>query len=155
MVSLNPYRYIIDTCAILSQKDDEPHRRKVYPSKWKKIDELVRCQEIVTCSEIALEVKDASIQEWMRQCQMRILPLDDEIQENVKQVLRVNSELVDFKTGKSSGDPFLIATAMKYDLTVITEEKTGSPKKIPFCCQKIGIDCIDINMLCEREGWQF
>ena len=155
MVSVVPYRYIIDTCAILSQKDDEPHRRKVYPSKWRKIDELIKRQTIVTCSEIALEVKDQSIQEWMRQCQMLILPLDDEIQEKVKEVLRINTELVDFKTGKSSGDPFLIATAMKYGLTVITEEKKGSPKKIPFCCIKMGVDCVDINMLCEREGWQF
>ena len=24
-----PYRYIIDTCSILSQKSDEPHRRNV------------------------------------------------------------------------------------------------------------------------------
>ncbi len=155
MVSVTPYRYIIDTCAILSQKDDEPHRRKVYPSKWKRIDELVRRQEIVTCSEIAFEVQDQSIKEWMQRCQMLILPLDDEIQEIVKEVLRANTELVDFKTGKSSGDPFLIATAMKYGLTVITEEKKESPKKIPFCCQRMHVDCVDINMLCEREGWQF
>ena len=53
-----PYRYIIDTSAILSQKPNELHRRTVHRSQWEKIDELIRNQEIVVCSEIYDEVKD-------------------------------------------------------------------------------------------------
>ena len=36
-----PYRYIIDTSSILSQKANEPHRRHVYKSQWDKIDEYI------------------------------------------------------------------------------------------------------------------
>ena len=42
MVNLENMRYIIDTSSILSQKDDEPHRRKINKTLWNKIDENVR-----------------------------------------------------------------------------------------------------------------
>lgn len=64
-------------------------------------------------------------------------------------------QLVDFKQVKSSGDAFLIATAMKYDLTVITEENKTGQKKIPFVCNSLGVPCVDILGLCEKEGWSF
>lgn len=66
-----------------------------------------------------------------------------------------NPQLVDFKQVKSSGDAFLIATAMKYDLTVITEENKTGQKKIPFVCNSLGVPCVDILGLCEKEGWSF
>lgn len=50
---------------------------------------------------------------------------------------------------------FLIATAMKYGLTVITEESKKGEKKIPYVCKSLNVPCIDILGLCEREGWQF
>ena len=62
---------------------------------------------------------------------------------------------IDFKQVKSSGDAFLIATAMKYGLTVITEESKKGEKKIPYVCKSLNVPCIDILGLCEREGWQF
>lgn len=62
---------------------------------------------------------------------------------------------IDFKQIKSSGDAFLIATAMKYGLTVITEENKKGEKKIPYVCKNLNVPCIDILGLCEKEGWQF
>ena len=50
---------------------------------------------------------------------------------------------------------FLIATAMKYRLTVITEENKKGEKKIPFVCRNLQIPCVDILGLCELEGWGF
>lgn len=38
--SENTDRYIIDTSSILSQKDNEPHRRSINKTLWKHIDEL-------------------------------------------------------------------------------------------------------------------
>ena len=34
------------------------------------------------------------------------------------------------------------------------EKKTGQ-KKIPFVCNNLGVPCVDILGLCEREGWSF
>ena len=56
----------------------------------------------------------------------------------------MNKDLVDFKANKSSGDAFLIATAKKCGLTVITEESVNSPRKIPMTCQKMDIKCVNL-----------
>lgn len=151
MVSI--MKYIIDTSAMLSQKADEQYRRNIFQSLWQKIDKMIQDQEIVTCSEIASEVQDDEIKEWMLKCELQVLPLDDEVQDNVTEIVtKINKELVDFKGNKSSGDVFLIATAKKYRLAVITEESGKSPKKIPFTCEKMGIRCMNILEFMEENG---
>ena len=150
-----PYRYIIDTCSILSKKSDEPHRRTVYSTLWERIDQLVQEQAVITCSEIRDEVEDDDLQQWLARHRCVVLDIDDGIQLLVARVVSEHPELIDFKNAKSSGDAFLIATAMKYDLSVITEENKTSPKKIPQICQAYGIHCYNITELAEKEGWQF
>ena len=127
--SENTDRYIIDTAAILSQKDNEPHRRSINKTLWKHIDELIAQHRIVTCSEIIEEVNDDALKQWYIGLSGEILPIDDEVQENVKKVVTTNPQLIDFHKVKSSGDAFLIATAMKYGLTVITEESKKAKRK--------------------------
>jgi ribosome-binding ATPase YchF (GTP1/OBG family) len=130
-----PYKYIIDTCSILSQRPDEPHRRNVYSSLWTKIDEIVEKKSIVTCSEIEDELEDADMQSWLKQHACVVLGIDDDIQRNVTKIVNEHPEMIGLKKVKSSGDAFLIATAMKYSLTVITEENKHSYKKIPEICK--------------------
>ena len=62
--SENTDRYIIDTSSILSQKDNEPHRRSINKTLWKHIDELILQHRIVTCSEIIEEVNDDDLKKW-------------------------------------------------------------------------------------------
>lgn len=150
-----PYRYAIDTCSIISQKPDEPHRRNVYSTLWERIDALVGEQVVVICSEIKSEVEDEELQQWIARHQCVVLDIDDDIQQFVVKVVTEHPELIDFKNAKSSADAFLIATAMKYKLSVITEENKTSSKKIPKICEAYGIPCINITELAEKEGWQF
>lgn len=114
-----------------------------------------RLLDIGTCSEIIEEVNDDALKQWYIGLSGEILPIDDEVQENVKKVVTTNPQLIDFHKVKSSGDAFLIATAMKYGLTVITEESKKGEKKIPFVCQNLHVPCVDILGLCEKEGWSF
>lgn len=148
-------KYIIDTSSILSQKDNEPHRRTINKTLWKHIDELIEEKRIVTCSEIIEEVNDAELKQWFTELHGEVLPIDDEVQDNVKKVVTSNPQLIDFKKTKSSGDAFLIATAMKYGLTVITEESKTGTRKIPFVCKNLCVPCVDILGLCELEEWSF
>ena len=39
-------KYIIDTSSILSQKDDEPHRRSINKTLWHHMDELIEQKRI-------------------------------------------------------------------------------------------------------------
>lgn len=147
-----PYRYIIDSCSIISQKENEPHRRCVYNSLWQKIDELIQTRESVLCSEIRDEIEDDVLSPWVQRC--FVLDVDDAIQQNVTRIVNEHPELLDFANTKSSGDAFLIATAMQYKIAVITEEKP-SPKKIPGICKAYGIPCYNITELAQVEGWVF
>jgi hypothetical protein len=148
-----PYRYIIDACSIISQKSDEPHRRSVYCTLWQKIDDLVRSAEIVICSEIKDEVEDDILKSWIQQC--TVLDIDTGIQQNVIKIVNEHPELLDFANMKSSADAFLIATAMKYRIAVITEENKDSPRKIPKICATYNIPCCNVTELAEKEGWSF
>lgn len=150
-----PYRYIIDSCSIISQKPDEPHRRNVYVTLWKRIDQLVKEQVIITCSEIRDEIEDESLKKWLVLNQCVVLDIDDTVQLYVAQIVNEHPELIDFQNAKSSADAFLIATAMKYHLAVITEESKKSTKKIPHTCSFYGIPCYNITELAQHEGWQF
>lgn len=149
-------KYLIDTSSILSQKAGEPNRRSVNRSMWNRIDECIRDGMIVTCSEISEEVKDERIRQWLIQLQCHIIDLDDDVQANVRRIVTDNPKMIDFSnSGSSSGDAFLIATAMKYGYTIITEENTTKQNKIPMICKKYNIETVNIIGLCEKEGWVF
>ena len=150
-----PYKYIIDTSSILTQKENGVHRRRVYKSQWKQIDQYITDQMIVTCSEIADEIKDEEIIQWMKKIACVILPIDAEIQQYVKKIVNEHPDMLDFVNCKSSGDVFLIATAMKYKLTVITEENPDKKNKIPQICKSYGIKALNITELCDTENWEF
>lgn len=150
-----PYKYIFDASSIFSQKSDEPHRRNVYRSQWDKIDLLVREQMIVTCSEIKDEIKDKEIIAWIHTNRCIILDIDDEIQKIVIEIVTNYPKLIEFEKNKSSGDVFLIATAKKYGLTVITEENKTKPYKIPKVCEAMNVQCFNVTELCVIEGWYF
>lgn len=151
------YRYIIDTSSILSQKPTEPHRRQVYKSLWNKIDDYIKHGVIVTCSEVAEEIKDKSIKEWLHAQRCCILDIDIEIQLNVRKIVSENPKMIEFTNGKgtSSGDAFLIATAMKYGLIIISEENQDKPTKIPQISKSYGIESVNITGLCDKEHWEF
>lgn len=150
-------KYIIDTSSILTQKPNEIHRRKVHKSLWDNIDKYISDGIIVTCSEVEDEIKDDDLKKWLHILQCTILPIDDEIQENVIKIVNEHPKMIEFTggTGSSSGDAFVIATAMKYSLIVITEENKNKKNKIPEICRSYGIDVMNITELCEKEEWVF
>lgn len=152
---LPPYRYIIDTCSIISQKADEPHRRSVYRTLWQNIDKMLKSNEIVICSEVEDEVEDDALKQWLQWNSCTVLPVDGVVQQNVTKIVNEHPGLLSFSNMKSSGDAFIIATAMKYQIAVITEENKDSPKKIPKICESYNIPCYNVTELADKEGWKF
>lgn len=152
-----PYKYIMDTSSILSQKPGETHTLLVYESQWKRIEEYMRSHSIVTCSEIFEEIKDKEVRKWIFAQQCTVLEIDDDIQNNVRKIVTENPKMIEFtgKSGTSSGDAFLIATAMKFGLIIITEENKDKRTKIPQISKKYGITAVNITSLCELEQWKF
>ena len=158
LTALSRAKYIIDASSILSQNPTEKHRRHVQKSLWEKIDSYIHDGIIVTCSEVAGEIKDKDIKSRLQELGCVELLIDDEIQLNVRKIVTDVPNMIEFtpnNSGSSSGDAFLIATAMKYGLTVITEENKDKRYKIPQICKRYGIEAIDILMFCEKESWSF
>lgn len=150
-----PYKYIIDSSSIFTQKPNEAYRRNVNKSLWSRIDELIRQKLIIICSEIFEEIHDKELQDWLKELNCVIIDVDEDIQKNVTYIVTKNPNLVDFKQAKSSGDAFLIATAMKYKLVIITEEKKINPNKIPQVAASLGVNSINLIDLCDEENWEF
>ena len=150
--------YIIDTCAILSQKPNENFKRKLYQSGWTFIDTCMRDGKVVTCTEIEEEIKDDDIREWIHKQNCTIIEIDEEIEENVRKIVTETPQMIDFSgggKGSSSGDAFLIATAMSYNLSIITEEKSRKKYGIPSICEKYGIKVYSLIDFWEKEGLIF
>lgn len=152
-----PYKYIIDSSSIFSQKENDRFPRKIHKTLWERIDKMIETQVIVTCSEIEEEVKvDNEVGHWLYDHQCVILQIDDSVQKNVRKIVTEHPNLIHFgASGSSSGDAFLIATAMKNKLIVITEENKEKQSKIPFICNSYGIQTKNITELCKEEGWVF
>jgi|SRR5450756_335915 len=154
----SPYKYLLDTSAAISQRDNrEKHPRAINVTLWQNIDQLIRRKVIVSCSEVLEEIgqKDDEIKKWFKDVGCLCLDIDEDVQHQVVAILEKHPSLVNFAKNKSSGDAFVIATAMRWKLTVITEENKESSVKIPIVCKALHQDCIDINDLCERKGWTF
>lgn len=150
-----PYKYIIDSCSIFSQKPDRTYRRQVHESLWEKIEECIRTNLIVICSEIFDEIKDEDIKKWLQLHRCVVLEIDDDVQLNVRKIVTEHPEMIEFTGGggTSSGDAFLLATAMKYHLSIITEENQQKAKKLPMISKNYGVSTFNIIELCEQEKW--
>jgi hypothetical protein len=133
----------------------------LFPSLWKKIDELIAAALLVSSEEVyhELERKTDDLFEWAKARRQLFLALDQPVQTAVTEVLAQFPRLVDSRTGKSFADPFVIATAQITKTIIITgETATGSPErrpKIPDACAHYGIECLNLVELIRREGWKF
>lgn len=153
-----PYKYLIDSSSIFAQKPTDAFPRLVHRSLWEKIEKSIREKTIATCSEIEEEVKnDDVVGNWLDSHECVVLPIDDEVQLNVRKIVTEHPKMISFSGGQgsSSGDAFLIATAMKYNLTIITEENRDKRNKIPSICRDYGVNTVNITGLCIAEGWEF
>lgn len=85
--------------------------------------------------------------------------IDDDVQNAVITVMTKYPKLVDTGTGKSGGDPFVIALAIAVGSSccVVTQEAGGSERspRIPFVCRQEAIECINLLAMIEREEWTF
>lgn len=154
-----PYRFIFDTNVILAQNPKfQPYPRSVNSEMWRRIDELVKEQEIVTCGQIAreIEARDDFAHQWFKTCGIKIIEEDESIQRIVKQVVNEHPDMIKLRATKtSSGDAFLIATAIEHDLIIVTQEKKTSPIKIPQIADCYGIKSVNLMEFCEMKGWAF
>ena len=156
------YKYIIDACSVISQNPSPAlYPRNIYKGLWEEIDALAKSRKLVTCRQIANEIitgkREDTASRWIKRGNLVILEEGLSVQKTVADVVNATPQLLRFGTmrGSSSGDAFIIATAIEYNLVIITEEKKTSPYKIPQVANRFGVEALSISELAEREGWVF
>jgi predicted nucleic acid-binding protein len=132
----------------------------VFPSLWEKLSECVgsgtlRCSEEVY---VEIEKKEDGLHDWLKARKDVIVPIDEEIQRIVLELLARHPRLVDTHRSRSQADPFVIATAERLQAVVVTGEKPRGKldiPKIPDVCQDRGIRCIGFLEMLRELGWKF
>ena len=139
--------YCVDTSGWLDgwQRNYPPD---VFPTLWSKVEVVIDAGDIFSSEEVYIELqkKDDEIHDWMKARKEMLVPLSEEIQTIASDLLFEFPRLVDTLRNRSKADPFVIATAIDRNATVVTGEPiTGNMTKprIPDVCNVRGVRCIN------------
>ena len=152
-------RYSIDTSSLVAAWA-ERYPPDTFPTFWNRLEELIASGLLVASKEVLRELKrrDEDLHDWFKAREDVFIEIDDDVQDIVIDLMGRYPKFVDERTGKSAGDPFVIALAAAYNprLVVVTEEGGGSANrpKIPFVCAQEGVDCINLLEMIRELGWR-
>lgn len=150
--------YCIDSSAWLDGwARDYP--QEVFPSLWEKLAEAID-DGLLWCSEevyVEIKKKDDGLHNWLKARKRVLVPINEEIQAIILELLSEYPRLVDTHRNRSQADPFVIATAEQLGsaTAVVTGEKPRGKldkPKIPDVCEARGVRCITfLDMLRELD----
>lgn len=151
--------YSIDTSAILDGWVRH-YPPDVFPALWDRIDELIIDGKLRATEEVLFELKKKTdeVYKWAKSKSALFVPIDDDIQIAVANILQKHERLVDARKNRSAADPFVIALAQLNDCTVVTAEQPSnnlSKPRIPDVCLALNIPSINLLQLVREEGWKF
>jgi hypothetical protein len=150
--------YCIDTSAWLDGwVRDYP--LDVFPTLWDKLSTGIELGDLKCSEEVYVELskKDDGLLDWIKTRKQVLVPIDEEIQKIVSQLLADYPRLVDTKRGRSQADPFVIATAEHLSATVVTGERASgnlNVPKIPDVCAVRGLRCISFLEMLREIKWK-
>lgn len=135
---------------------------------WQQFSTHIEQRVITSVEEVYLEIKDFNneqFQKWLRPHKsMLFIENDNRVTQLAAKILNDHPEILFQKNKNNGGDAFLVAAAIVYDLTVITEEskvsvnrlKSGECPRIPNLCEEYGAKpAVNILGYCEHEGITF
>jgi hypothetical protein len=150
--------YVFDTNVFITLGNYYPSR---FPTIWQRIGELVGSGGIISTREVCHELDNACgedhIHLWIEDHKdIFTIPTNEEC-EIVRQIFhdKQNLGLVKLKSIKKGipvADPFVIALAKIKKYAVVTQETYN---RMPSVCQKIGVECINLEEFLKRENLRF
>lgn len=154
-------RYVFDSGPLIWMfKYYYPER---FPSLWKKFDQLVEDEQIISVKEVSreLEGQDDLLSQWVKNnTPFFQLPATHDFQivneifkiPHFQTLIRKQERLL----GKPVADPFVIAKAQSIGACVITTEKyKKNAAQIPNVCAHFNIPCMDLEQFMKEEDWTF
>jgi len=150
-------KYSIDTSAILHAWR-RAYPPDLFPSLWEKFDGLIDDGCLIATDEVLVELEkmDDEVLKWARRHEKMFIPLDEDIEKAVQEVLRNHARLLDTRKNRSGADAFVIAVAKVRGCKVVTQEPlTGklSRPNIPDVCAAMSIPVMSVLQLIREQGW--
>jgi hypothetical protein len=154
--------YVFDSSSFIVLSHYFPER---FPSFWKRFDELVSKQRIISVREAYKEldvgVSKPHLRDWITVNKQIFVPPTAEETEFVREIFSVPhyQQLVKPKqrlTSNPVADPFVIAAAKMRNCCVVTEEaKKDNAARIPNVCEHFGVSFLGLEGMMEHENWEF
>ncbi len=152
--------YSIDSSALIHAWR-RAYPRKNFPQFWRRLDELILMGRLFSSIEVYREIqkKDDELHGWCRTRSRTFLPISEELQDQVIEIMGAYPRLVDTSKGRSAADPFVVGLARLQSPSwiVLSEENPGkaSSPKIPDVCKAEGLRCLRLVELIQEENWIF
>lgn len=142
--------YVIDACALIDAAHNYNMEKKAFSYIWHAFDTLVENGTLISSSEIMDELRDDDLKTWAKKHKSCFVPLSLEVQEKTREILQNYPNLIKIQsTANSNADPFLIATAVLNNGTVVTNERPGDIRnkdyRIPNVCQALNVPYMDLR----------
>lgn len=152
-------RYSIDTSAILDGWTRH-YPPDIFPALWGKFEALINDGVLRATEEVffELERKDDGVFNWVKNRPQMFIPINEEIQVAVNNIMTSYEGLVDERRNRSIADPFVIALAQIHSCKVVTGEifsNNLSRPRIPNVCRDLDIPSINFLQLVREERWVF
>ncbi len=163
-MNFHVFIYIIDTSSIIDLFRNYPIDR--FPRLWKNLDKLIEENRLISHKKVLEELskKEDNAYKWIKEREKMLKDVTQKQAEIVKNILRDFPELIDYNK-EEEADPWLIALALEEReqrrlatrlVIIVTEERLkGNKINIPFVCQKLEIESIDILGLMRKEDWKW
>jgi hypothetical protein len=154
--------YCIDASSLIRLKQDFP--RKVFPTVWERVEELIRARRLIAPDEVFREVEnDDVVGPWAKQNRKTFRKPSQEQIDAAKGVVSSFPNLA--KPGRlgPAADPFVVGLARleaetlsrsllesRVKCIVVTEDRG-----LRHACAALGLACVSLVEVFEREGWVF
>ncbi len=150
------YKYCLDAGVFINGWHKHYHK-DVFPSVWTHLHKQLSEGVAFVPHEIYNEVLrvDDEASRWLKVRKHCVRRETTEVMAHMKYIMRTYPRLVEQRTHRSGGDPFLIATAFVDKSIVVTEEnfaENPSKPKIPDVCKDMQIECIKPLEFYRRTG---
>lgn len=150
--------HCIDTSALL-EAWVRRYPPDVFPGLWAHIESLAATEKLRAPDEVLreLQTKDDGLAKWAKQRDGLFAPLEPAVMAAVREVLAAFPRLVGTLKQRNRADAFVIALAKVDGLTVVTEERGGTPDRprIPLICDHFGVLCINTLEFIRETGLTF
>jgi hypothetical protein len=151
--------FSFDTSAFINGRWDI-FKPPMFEPIWEEIGNMIERGQVLAVDEVKVELgrKDDEVLAWTRTKRGLFVPLEHDIQQATKEVLRACPRLMaQHGANRNSADPFVVGLALARGGTVVTQETPGrSDRKprIPDACAAVGVECQTLPDFVANQDWQ-